>query len=383
MMACLQVLSGPGEGLFIPLKTDRFRLGRNPDNHFVIPVTAVSRQHAQILYLGGRYFIEDTLSRNGTFVNNQAVSARTPLKNNDRVRICDWIAAFLPSRSGVGDALTPLFPRSELPIVDSDFALVRVALLHEIRLLMSPTPPVVPGYEFFTGHLPTQEPSADLCDFVELPDGRVAVLLGEVAGSGVSSALLAQRLLGEARGRLLGGGPFEEMMPSLNELFLRLPSSGDRHAVLQVAVLDPEAHRVALVSAGHEPPWICQRGQWLPEAAFSSDFVGAPLGLVAGVSYDVVEMTLSPGDCLVLCSDGAAGTRGTADEILGQEGLERALRGGGSARRVGEHLLAALRRYSSGPQPDDTTVICVSRNAELVGTTDHFSGSVRETTWRL
>src|SRR5262249_37972742 len=94
-MPSLQILKGPNEGSVIPLEGDRFVLGRNPDCGIVIPVTSVSREHAQILRLQGKYFIEDKQSRNGTFVNNQAINARTALKNNDRIRICDFIAAFL------------------------------------------------------------------------------------------------------------------------------------------------------------------------------------------------------------------------------------------------------------------------------------------------
>src|SRR6516225_5989792 len=94
-MPSLQILKGPNEGAVIPLEVDRFVLGRNPDCGIVIPVTSVSRKHAQILRVQGKYFIEDKQSRNGTFVNNQAINARTALKNNDRIRICDFIAAFL------------------------------------------------------------------------------------------------------------------------------------------------------------------------------------------------------------------------------------------------------------------------------------------------
>jgi sigma-B regulation protein RsbU (phosphoserine phosphatase) len=94
-MPSLQILKGPNEGAVIPLEGDRFVLGRNPDCGIVIPVTSVSREHAQILRLQGKYFIEDKQSRNGTFVNNQAINVRTALKNNDRIRICDFIAAFV------------------------------------------------------------------------------------------------------------------------------------------------------------------------------------------------------------------------------------------------------------------------------------------------
>jgi serine phosphatase RsbU (regulator of sigma subunit)/pSer/pThr/pTyr-binding forkhead associated (FHA) protein len=102
-MATLQILKGPNEGAVIPLDGDRFVLGRNPECGIVIPVTSVSREHAQILRVHGKYFIEDKQSRNGTFVNNQAINARTALKNNDRIRICDFIAAFLETAADPDD----------------------------------------------------------------------------------------------------------------------------------------------------------------------------------------------------------------------------------------------------------------------------------------
>jgi serine phosphatase RsbU (regulator of sigma subunit) len=93
-MPSLQVLKGVNEGTIIPLEAEKYILGRNPDCGIVIPITSVSREHAQLIRVQGRYFIEDLKSRNGTFVNNQAISARTPLRHNDKVRICDFIAAY-------------------------------------------------------------------------------------------------------------------------------------------------------------------------------------------------------------------------------------------------------------------------------------------------
>src|SRR5277367_1989522 len=102
-MPSLQILKGPNEGAVVPLEGERFVLGRNPDCGVVIPVTSVSREHAQILRVGGKYFIEDKQSRNGTFVNNQAINARTALKNNDRIRICDFIAAFVDQEKEIDE----------------------------------------------------------------------------------------------------------------------------------------------------------------------------------------------------------------------------------------------------------------------------------------
>jgi serine phosphatase RsbU (regulator of sigma subunit) len=105
-MPFLQILKGPNEGAVVPLEGDRFVLGRNPDCGIVIPVTSVSREHAQILRVAGKYFIEDKQSRNGTFVNSQRINARTPLKNNDRIRICDFMAAFV-------EQTLPRFPQDD------------------------------------------------------------------------------------------------------------------------------------------------------------------------------------------------------------------------------------------------------------------------------
>src|SRR5215475_10772995 len=99
-MPALHILKGTNEGASIPLDGDRFILGRNPDCDIVIAATSVSREHAQIVRVQGRYYIADgdsdgRPSRNGTYLNNQQVTARTPLKHNDRIRICDFQAAFL------------------------------------------------------------------------------------------------------------------------------------------------------------------------------------------------------------------------------------------------------------------------------------------------
>src|SRR5258708_521600 len=95
-MVSLQVIKGVNEGSSIPLVggKDKMVMGRDPECEIHIPVTSVSRRHAQIVVVQGKFFIEDLQSRNGTFINNQQISARTPLKNNDKIRICDFVAAF-------------------------------------------------------------------------------------------------------------------------------------------------------------------------------------------------------------------------------------------------------------------------------------------------
>jgi sigma-B regulation protein RsbU (phosphoserine phosphatase) len=101
-MASLHIVKGLNQGQQVPLDQERISLGRNPDCHVVIPVTSVSREHARITRVQGKYYIEDLQSRNGTFINNQQITNRTLLKHNDHIRICDFQATFLDS------ALPPL-----------------------------------------------------------------------------------------------------------------------------------------------------------------------------------------------------------------------------------------------------------------------------------
>jgi len=105
LMSALQIQSGANQGETITLEQERVILGRNPECGIVIPVTSVSREHAQIVRVQGRFYIEDMKSRNGTFVNNQQIAARTQLKNNDKIRICDFQATFVepPARPTTDD----------------------------------------------------------------------------------------------------------------------------------------------------------------------------------------------------------------------------------------------------------------------------------------
>ena len=95
-MAYLLVLKGMNPKENIPLEKDQVVLGRNASCDIVFPASdfAVSREHARIIRSAGQYFLEDCGSRNGTYLNNQAVTARTPLRDNDRIRICDVLYSF-------------------------------------------------------------------------------------------------------------------------------------------------------------------------------------------------------------------------------------------------------------------------------------------------
>jgi len=137
-MASLHVTKGAGSDkpMEIPLDGDHFILGRNPDCGIVIPVTSVSREHAEITRLNGKFFIEDKKSRNGTFVNNQAITVRTQLKNNDKIRICDFLATFVENQKALPDAEEE---DDDLPQQESS-STVEAMLTHSSNMLLETQP---------------------------------------------------------------------------------------------------------------------------------------------------------------------------------------------------------------------------------------------------
>jgi pSer/pThr/pTyr-binding forkhead associated (FHA) protein len=81
-------------GQVIPLDSDNFMIGRDSDCDLAIPSPSVSRRHAQFRLQDGQWSIEDLRTRNGTWVNGQQIRSRTPLSQNDELRVPDFMAVF-------------------------------------------------------------------------------------------------------------------------------------------------------------------------------------------------------------------------------------------------------------------------------------------------
>ena len=93
-MAVLQTLQGLTPGLVFALEGNSITLGRHPDCDIVLDAAAVSRQHARIILVDGKYYIEDLHSRNGTLLNGRPLLRREPLREHDQLGICDLVFIF-------------------------------------------------------------------------------------------------------------------------------------------------------------------------------------------------------------------------------------------------------------------------------------------------
>jgi serine phosphatase RsbU (regulator of sigma subunit) len=93
-MAHLNLIQGESLEQRFELQLSRSLLGRHPSCQIVVDANSVSRQHAQIIWDGKHFSIEDLKSRNGTFVNSRRIANRTPLNDGDLIKICDFVFRF-------------------------------------------------------------------------------------------------------------------------------------------------------------------------------------------------------------------------------------------------------------------------------------------------
>jgi serine phosphatase RsbU (regulator of sigma subunit) len=214
----------------------------------------------------------------------------------------------------------------------------------------------LPWIEVCAASVPATEVGGDYYDYFPLPDGRLAVVIADVAGHGLAPALL----LSGVRSCLY---LLEEELATPVAVLERLTrmvrrTSGRRTFVtLLAAVLDPAAGTVRVASAGHPPLLLWQgrtgiRELGLPAAALGT-FVGAP--------YAEVESSVTPSDVLVLYTDGLIEARNGAGEEYGEERLSRRITASvhrSSAREIRDAVLSDLSRFrADGTQEDDFTLV--------------------------
>ena len=216
------------------------------------------------------------------------------------------------------------------------------------------------GYEFFAHYHAAYSIGGDYYDFVELPERRLAIVLGDVAGKGVAAALMMAKYSGDTRTCVhVEGGP-AAAAGRLNGL-LCAADIDDRFITLSLGLLDLNSRRLTLTSAGHLPVMIRRVNGRVD--SIGAEIAGFPLGIEPGTTYKEVGVVLDPGDVVVVISDGVTDARNPAEEPYDTQASPRLVRriadtpGGPSA--VGRAILQDLREFSAGhSQVDDITLVC-------------------------
>jgi PAS domain S-box-containing protein len=224
------------------------------------------------------------------------------------------------------------------------------------RSLLPGRLPDLPGVQAAARYLPAGphvQVGGDWYDLFELPDRRLGLVIGDVAGRGVAAASIMSQTRAALRAYAVEGAPPGVVVSRLDELVCHLELAD--LTTLVYAVLDPASRMVAYANAGHLPPLVVAPGR---EPALLTGSRGTPLGTGTGSGPQAVA-ELPPRGALLLYTDGLVEERGHSLE----EGIERlagAARSwdGGDLGALCDAMVATAR--ADAGRPDDVALLAVA-----------------------
>lgn len=228
------------------------------------------------------------------------------------------------------------------------------------RSLIPSSCPVVPGFDLAADWQSAREVSGDFYDFLALSRARLGIIIGDVSDKGVPAALFMALSRSLVRSGLLGASSPAEGLRRANRWIVK-DTTSDMFLTLFYAVLDPQAHTLTYVNAGHNPPLICRRGDG---SFYRLDEHGIALGMIEEAEYEAHTVSLEPGDLLVCYTDGVTEAVDAANEGFGEERLRQVI----SAHRdlplqeLIRKINEALRSHvGDRPAYDDATLVALRR----------------------
>ncbi|HEX8128149.1 MAG TPA: SpoIIE family protein phosphatase [Pyrinomonadaceae bacterium] len=238
-------------------------------------------------------------------------------------------------------------------------------LAREIQQRFQPSgAPNVAGYEMQGISFPCYEIGGDYYDFIERPDGRMVIALGDVSGKGTSAALLMSSLHAAMHAQIPAHKTLGDTISAVNR-YLAETIPFNRFITLFCAELDPTSGSLSFLNAGHNPPLIAHAGGSMEQLAAG----GIPLGIMPDALYREGRAQLQPGDALVIYSDGVSETQNAAGEEYGPVRLYNTVARylESTAAGIRDKIEADLTKFAQGtPAGDDITLVIVKRQAEGV-----------------
>jgi serine phosphatase RsbU (regulator of sigma subunit) len=201
--------------------------------------------------------------------------------------------------------------------------------------------------------LPSRTVGGDFFDYLDINESDFGFALGDVSGKGTPAALLAAVVQSNFAAQAPVSTDPADTMARINKALLRRAIDA-RFSTMCYGVVSPDG-RFSYCNAGQEPPLVIQRDgvRWLETG-------GPVVGLLSVATYEYETLTLSPGDIVVIVSDGVTEARSTDNDEFGRERLLEAVERchGLKSDVVLDLLLSAVNRFAAGaPQADDITAL--------------------------
>ncbi|MGH2567326.1 MAG: PP2C family protein-serine/threonine phosphatase, partial [Bacteroidota bacterium] len=220
-------------------------------------------------------------------------------------------------------------------------------------------PPKLPGYEIAGRTIPAQTVGGDYFDFVPVDDHRIAVCLGDVSGKGLPASLLMASLQATLRGQTMPDVSPKQCLERSNRLLFQ-STSPEKFATLFYGILDVRRHVLSYSNAGHDHPFVLRNGS--PPLRLGEG--GIPLAMMDNFVYEQGEVSLNPGDVIVIYSDGITEAMNASDEQFSEQRVASFLPENQHEPpdTIIDNLTRAAKSHAgSSPQSDDMTVVVIRR----------------------
>jgi len=232
------------------------------------------------------------------------------------------------------------------------------------RVLLPQSDPKLAGFRIHGTNLPARIISGDYYDYIELPDGKLGVVIADVSGKGVSAGLLMAMCRSLLRAVAHENASPSSALTAVNRLLFP-DILEDMFISMIFGILDPADGSLVLARAGHEPALLFRKSSGLVENIKPK---GLAIGIDAGNVFERVtqdeKVFLETGDCVLLFTDGV---KEALDSNELEFGLERLSEVFGDAAQLGaEHVvkrvLADVNSFTdNGPQIDDVTIVAIEK----------------------
>lgn len=222
--------------------------------------------------------------------------------------------------------------------------------------------PEIPGWQLAVTFKPARQTSGDFYDVTLLPNGHLAMLVGDVADKGAGAALYMALSWTLIRTYTLEYPTQPELVLSTANHRILMDTAADRFVTVFYSVLNPATGELAYCNAGHNPPLLisAQGGS----AAHRLTRTGLPLGIFEDQVWERGIAQLASGDALLLYTDGITDAQNMTGDFFGEGRLLESARAkaGGSARDIRDAVVARVDGFTDGaPQLDDIALLVVTR----------------------
>ena len=230
--------------------------------------------------------------------------------------------------------------------------------------------PKINGWEFANFFEAAREVSGDFFDVFELPEGKIAVVLGDVTDKGVGAALYMALYRSLIRVYLSSNSTSKDLsIPELlestakssNDYVCQIHDS-EKFLTAFISVLDPATGELDYVSAGHDHPFLIDPDKVINEI----EATGPAIGIIEGADFKSEKIAITAGSTLLLYSDGITDVQSEQEDIFGADKLLSLVgKAQGSAKSLVESLVVETKTFmGEAKQFDDMTLMAISREGD-------------------